>query len=108
MDTSTNGSVQGSGIKEVGMWKIVSAILSFFSASAFGQLEWTHQTPFPTEKSMFSVTYGASQFVMVGEEGTVLTSPDGIKALSGFPNVTCNLPGTVEAVVFQPGNVGKS
>jgi hypothetical protein len=60
------------------MWKSVTAIFSLWVVTVFGQSVWTLQSPFPTNKTMVSILYGGSQFVRVGRDGNILTSPDGI------------------------------
>jgi len=59
------------------MCKAVLAIFWLLAAAAHGQSVWTAQKSLPTEKSLFSIAYGGSQFVVVGEEGSILSSPDG-------------------------------
>lgn len=45
--------------------------------SARAQVNWTLRDPLPTTAGFYSVAYGNSEFVAVGEAGTVFTSTDG-------------------------------
>lgn len=51
------------------------ALLAIFVTSAFA-LTWTQQSS-GTTQPLRSVAHGGSQFVAVGQSGTILTSPDG-------------------------------
>ncbi len=56
------------------------AILAFHLATAAtaSQLDiWTWRNPVPTGNQLNSVTYGESQFVAVGADGTIVTSANG-------------------------------
>ncbi|MGA2506941.1 MAG: hypothetical protein ABSF80_05635 [Chitinispirillaceae bacterium] len=46
--------------------------------SANAQLQWTVVSPVPTSHNLQSVTYGNGLYVVVGDTGTILTSPDGL------------------------------
>ncbi|HWI62746.1 MAG TPA: hypothetical protein VNT75_12950, partial [Symbiobacteriaceae bacterium] len=57
----------------------LAAVLTLLLATAAqgAPLRWTWQTPLPQGNDLWSVTYGAGQFVAVGDGGSILTSPDG-------------------------------
>ena len=62
----------------------VTAVLSCFWSVISGQSLWTKLTPPPTEKHLYSIAWTGTQFVVAGDNGSILTSPDGIHWTSRY------------------------
>ena len=54
-------------------------------------LTWVTVSPVPTAHNLRSVTCGDSQYVVVGDSGTILTSPDGLVWTSRISGITAGL-----------------
>jgi hypothetical protein len=59
--------------------------------------QWTWQFPYPQGNTLRAVTYGGGQFVAVGDNGTIITSPDGYIWASQTYGVFPNLKGVAYA-----------
>ena len=59
--------------------------------------QWTWQFPYPQGNTLRAVTYGGGQFVAVGDNGTIITSPDGHTWASQTYGVFPNLKGVAYA-----------
>jgi hypothetical protein len=57
---------------------ITLAVVMVFAQSVHAQLYWSLVSPAPTSNNLYSVAYGNGQYVAVGANNTILTSPDGI------------------------------
>jgi hypothetical protein len=58
--------------------RITGLCAFFFAFSTFAQVDWTLRNPLPQGNHLESITYGNSQYVTVGDYGTILTSGDGM------------------------------
>ncbi|MFH0919071.1 MAG: hypothetical protein V1913_01800, partial [Fibrobacterota bacterium] len=58
--------------------KLSQIFTILFAVSCFAQVDWTWRNPLPTNHDLYSIIYGNSQYVAVGERGTILTSSDGV------------------------------
>ncbi len=66
----------------------VAALTLFLTAPLGAQENWSALVS-PTSQTLWGVAYGAGRWVAVGEQGTIITSPDGLtwsKQDSGFPD----------------------
>ena len=66
---------------------LLALLIGFIGAVLQAQETWQVR-PSGVTNNLWSVTYAANQWVAVGEQGTILTSPDGLgwtRRTSGFP-----------------------
>ena len=56
-----------------------SAVATLTVTSAGPLDRWTQRNPLPQSQPIFAVAHGTNQFVAVGDRGTILTSPDGLR-----------------------------
>ena len=68
-------------------------VIPAFAASADPLDQWTIRSPLPTGLNICSVSYGNSTFVVVGNSGTILTSPNGVTWTIRTSGTTNNLSG---------------
>jgi hypothetical protein len=54
------------------------AVVFLFSMQSFGQTGWVRRGPMPVSESLSGGAWNGSLGVLVGQRGTVLTSPDGV------------------------------
>jgi hypothetical protein len=59
--------------------------------------QWTWRFPNPTGRTLAAVTYGGSQFVAVGDNGTIISSPDGYNWSNRVSGVSVFLHGVAYA-----------
>src|SRR5512136_2088465 len=66
--------------KLLSVFTAVLSILIFLSSSSYSDPldNWHWRNPLPQGNTLQGVTYGNGTFVAVGENGTILTSPDGV------------------------------
>jgi photosystem II stability/assembly factor-like uncharacterized protein len=72
----------------------VLAVIAYLFAgpgSASAQMQWTVVSPPATSNNLTSITYGNGQYVAVGDNGTILTSPDGQTWTSQVSGTSNNL-----------------
>ena len=61
-------------------------------ADSLNPNQWYWRNPLPTNNSLAGICYGNAQFVAVGANGTILTSPDGKVWTGQSPGTTTILP----------------
>ncbi|RKP47897.1 hypothetical protein D7Z26_22040 [Cohnella endophytica] len=55
---------------------LMVGVLPAWAAAATKEV-WNRESPYPTAQNLSSITYGDNQFVALGSNGELLTSPDG-------------------------------
>lgn len=91
------GSVFGGhGLGKVGwLWLGMALLLLGWQGRALGQTgtAWTLRNPLPTNENLHAAAWSGSRFVVVGNAGTVLVSPDGVSWAHRASGVTTALNG---------------
>src|SRR5262249_12685112 len=59
--------------------------------------QWTWRFPYPQGYALQAVTFGGGQFVAVGDQGTVITSPDGYIWINRASGLSLRLRGVAYA-----------
>ncbi len=66
--------------KELGFWGVLLGIILIFASNTSAVLgaDWSEVNPSPTVEDLEGVTFGDERIVAVGDNGTILTSLDGV------------------------------